>query len=184
MPTTSILMRSMKFSKKKLALILFIVILAIGFAIPEKIIIPVKGASTSDWNDKSFWYEPWGVSGVHKGIDIFSDKGTPLLSSTMGVVLYSGELTLGGKVVLVLGPKWRFHYYAHLDSITIASLSFLSSGDAIGTVGDSGNAKGKSPHLHYSIITGLPYFWRIDSDSHGWKKMFFLDPNIKLRIVH
>lgn len=171
----------MKLSKKKIVLILFVAIVVIGYAIPENLIIPVKGASVSDWNSESFWYEPWGKSGVHKGIDIFGDKGTPLLTSSLGLVLYTGELALGGKVVLVLGPKWRFHYYAHLDNITTSSMSVVSSGDVIGTVGDSGNAKGKLPHLHYSIVTALPYVWRIDTDSQGWKKMFFLDPNKKLR---
>ncbi|PHS20618.1 MAG: peptidase M23 [Kangiella sp.] len=143
--------------------------------------MPVKGANNSDWNNQSFWYEPWGKSGVHKGIDIFANKGTALLSSSVGLVIYSGEVALGGKVVLVLGSKWRFHYYAHLDSVTTSSMSLVRSGDKIGTVGDSGNAKGKPPHLHYSIITPIPYLWRIDSDSQGWKKMFFLDPNEKLR---
>jgi len=170
----------MKLSKKKILLIAFVVIAILGYVIPENLIIPVKEARTSDWNNKSFWYEPWGKSRVHKGIDIFADKGTPLLSASKGLVLLTGELALGGKVVLVLGPKWRFHYYAHLDSITTSSLSVVGSGDAIGTVGDSGNAKGKAPHLHYSIVTALPYVWRIDSGSQGWKKMFFLDPNKKL----
>ncbi len=171
----------MKLNKKKIALVVFAVIIAVGYVIPENLIIPVKGASTSDWNNKSFWYEPWGKSGVHKGIDIFGDKGMPLMTSSKGWVLYTGELVLGGKVVLVLGPKWRFHYYAHLDSIITSSMSLISSGDVIGTVGDSGNAKGKAPHLHYSIVTVVPYVWRIDFDSQGWKKMFYLDPNKKLR---
>jgi murein DD-endopeptidase MepM/ murein hydrolase activator NlpD len=173
----------MKLNKKRIILLVFFGTIALGFAIPERIVIPVKGASASDWNNKSFWYEPWGKSGVHKGIDIFGDKGTPLLSSSVGLVLYSGEVELGGKIVLILGPKWRLHYYAHLDNITTSSMSLVSSGDVIGTVGDTGNAKGKSPHLHYSIATVIPYVWRIDTDSQGWKKIFFLDPNEKLNTL-
>ena len=46
----------------------------------------------------------------------------------------------------------------------------------IGKVGSSGNAAGKSPHLHYSIITPIPYFWRIDTSKQCWKKMFYLNP--------
>lgn len=167
--------------KRKILLFSLLGILSIGLLIPEHLVIPVHGASSKDWNEKSFWYEPWGKSGVHKGIDIFAKKGTPLLSSSKGLVLYTGQIKLGGNVVLVLGPKWRIHYYAHLDDITTSSLSLVSAGEQIGSVGVSGNAVGKSPHLHYSIVTLIPYFWRIDNVSQGWKKIFYLDPNLKLK---
>ena len=84
-------------------------------------------------------------------------------------------MKMGGKVILVLGPKWRMHYYAHLQDIT-ASLGWVKRQQQIGTVGDSGNAKGKPPHLHYTIAILIPYFWRIDSSPQGWKKMFYLNP--------
>jgi len=147
------------------------------FLIPEQLMIPVKGATQSDWHKDTFWYDPWGKSGVHKGIDIFADMGTPLLSASNGVVLYTGNLQLGGKVVVVLGPKWRIHYYAHLDRIKTEPLRFVGSGEVIGTVGDSGNAKGKAPHLHYSLVTLMPYVWNIDGAKQGWKKAFYLNPS-------
>ncbi len=153
-----------------------LILLSIGFVIPERIVIPVEAASVKDWNPKTFWYEPWGTSGVHKGIDIFGTQGTPVLSSTDGIVLFSGQLHKGGKVVLVLGPKWRFHYYAHLDSIHTTMFSPVKSGEYIATLGDSGNAKGKPPHLHYSIVRLLPLPWKIDNSTQGYKKAFFIDP--------
>ena len=155
---------------------LFSGIILLVLVLPEFAKIPVKGATTKDWNTKSFWYEPWGKSGVHKGIDIFGKKGTPILSTTYGIVLYKGELPLGGNVVLALGPKWRLHYYAHLEKISVFIGKPLAVGTPIGTLGDSGNAKGKPAHLHYSIVTILPYVWRADASTQGWKKMFFLDP--------
>ncbi|WP_344397578.1 M23 family metallopeptidase, partial [Streptomyces asiaticus] len=87
---------------------------------------------------------------------------------------------IGGKIVFVLGPKWRLHYYAHLDKITVHVLNFVNHQSVIGTVGDSGNASGKSPHLHYSIETIIPYPWRIDKSRQGWRKMTFLDPTVYL----
>ena len=148
-----------------------------GFLLPQRTVIPVKNASTNDWNHKSFWYEPWGKSGVHKGIDIFAKKGTPLLSTTDGVVVFKGQLKLGGTVVAVLGAKWRIHYYAHLQRVDVHLGEFVSSKEQIGLVGDSGNAKGKPPHVHYSILTLFPYVWRADSSTQGWKKMFYLNPS-------
>ena len=162
--------------KRKKILIGIIAILIIGFLIPQNLKMPVKGATKSDYNSKSFWFFPWGKSVTHKGVDIFAKKGTEINSSTYGLVLYSGEISMGGKIVIILGPKWRFHYYAHLNELKTSSLSLVNKKSTIGTVGTSGNAAGKSPHLHYSILTIIPYVWKIDSDKQGWKKMFYLNP--------
>jgi murein DD-endopeptidase MepM/ murein hydrolase activator NlpD len=162
--------------KRKKVLISILVILILGFLIPQHLKMPVQGATKSDYNSKSFWFYPWGKSVTHKGVDIFAKKGTDINSSTNGLVLYAGEISMGGKFALVLGPKWRLHYYAHLNELNTASLSFVNTSSKIGTVGTSGNAAGKSPHLHYSILTIIPYVWQLDSDRQGWKKMFYLNP--------
>ncbi len=138
--------------------------------------VPVQSATARDWNPHSFWHHPWGKSGVHKGIDIFAPKGTPVLSNGAGLLLFKGEIALGGNVVAVLGAKWRIHYYAHLKQSDVKWLDWVSNGEKIGQVGDSGNAAGKPPHLHYSIITLVPYPWRISMQPQGWKRMFYLDP--------
>jgi len=148
----------------------------IGLLIPQDLKMPVANADRGSYHPRSFWHHPWGPSGTHKGVDIFAQRGTAVRAATGGWVLYCGELSRGGKVVLVLGPKWRLHYYAHLDTIGTARFAWLANGDPIGTVGATGNAKGKPPHLHYSIATLLPYPWRMDGSPQGWKKMFYLDP--------
>ncbi|HBH06560.1 MAG TPA: M23 family peptidase [Flavobacteriales bacterium] len=138
--------------------------------------MPVQGATKADYNPESFWYYPWGKSVTHKGVDIFASEGTMLKSATWGVVLFSGSISVGGNVVLILGPKLRIHYYAHLEEIKTNSFSIVNKKEIIGSVGSSGNAQGKPAHLHYSIVTIFPYVWRIDSDRQGWKKMFYLNP--------
>ena len=163
-------------TKRRILLGVFLVLIVAGFALPESAVIPVQGATSQDWNSQSFWFAPWGKSGVHKGIDIFATKGTPLLAATNGIVVFRGELSLGGKVIAVLGPKWRIHYYAHLSSIDVKVASIVRKGEVIGAVGDTGNAAGKPPHLHYAVVTILPYLWRWDGSTQGWKKIFFLDP--------
>lgn len=157
-------------------LFLFLIIIVTGFAIPQDFKMPVKHACKKDYNQDSFWYYPWGKSGTHKGVDIFAAKGTDVSAATGGIVVYAGEIRMGGKVVFVLGPKWRLHYFAHLSEIKTSSLTFVSCGDVIGKVGDTGNAKGKSPHLHYSINSLFPLFWQIDGAKQGWKKMFYVNP--------
>ncbi|MGB5555501.1 MAG: M23 family metallopeptidase [Flavobacteriaceae bacterium] len=158
------------------------IIIGLGFLLPQNMIIPVKGATTKSWDEKSFWAYPWGTSITHKGIDIFAERETEVLAATPGFVIYTAEGGKGGKSVMVLGPKWRFHYYAHLNEIKTFALKPLKGGSIIGTVGDTGNAKGKPPHLHYAITTPFPYPYLNDSVAvEGWKKMFHLNPDIWLR---
>jgi murein DD-endopeptidase MepM/ murein hydrolase activator NlpD len=141
----------------------------------ESPLLPVTGAANKDWHPDTFWYEPWGSSGVHKGMDIFAPKGQMLVAPVPMLRLWRGELSKGGKVILALGPGFKLHYFAHLDSFE-GNRWWLAAGSPIGTVGDSGNAKGKPPHLHYSLVSLLPRPWRLDFTTQGYKKVFYLDP--------
>ncbi len=161
--------------KRKLLLISLLLFI-VGLFCPQSFQMPVEGATHRDYNRNSFWYFPWGKSVTHKGIDIFAKAGTNIRSSTMGLVLLVGQNGMGGNTVLILGPKWRLHYYAHLQHIEAKPLQLVGHTAIIGKVGSSGNAAGKSPHLHYSILSLVPYPWRIDEDVQGWKKMFYLNP--------
>lgn len=100
--------------------------------------------------------DTWGAARSqgrsHEGIDIFAPRGTPIQSTTQGIVSKVGENTLGGRVVVVVGPGGAGHYYAHLeDYADISPNDWVDAGDIIGYVGDSGNAKGTPPHVHYGI---------------------------------
>jgi murein DD-endopeptidase MepM/ murein hydrolase activator NlpD len=157
---------------------LLIALLLVAWAVaPESPRIPVAGAGPRDWHRDTFWFEPWGRSGVHKGIDVFAKRDTPVLAPTYGVVIFRGDIPLGGRVVAMLGPKWRIHYFAHLQDYEVYPGEPVRVGSKLGGVGDSGNARGKPAHLHYSVISLLPYPWLADDSSQGWKKMFYLDPN-------
>ena len=157
-------------------------ILLAGLLVPERLCIPVAGATRQDWHPRSFWFEPWGVSGVHKGIDIFAPSGRAVRAASAGLVVYRGDFGRGGRVVAILGPKWRVHYYAHLLHIDEKLPFFVTAGVPLGEVGRSGNAAGKPPHLHYSIVSLLPIPWRFSAtETQGWQKMFYLDPGALLQ---
>lgn len=160
---------------KKTILFIFLFFL-IGFCIPEKFSMPVEGATQKDYRQDSFWYFPWGKSGVHKGVDIFAKAGTNVRASTGGIVYSTGYDDMGGNYIVILGPKWHFHYYAHLKEIQTSGLSWVSRKEIIGTVGNTGNARNRPPHLHYSITSLFPRFWCADGSKQGWKKMYFINP--------
>jgi len=170
------------FRKKSafLACILVVLVITGGFLFPEELIVPVKHATSGDWNSRSFWFSPWGKSGVHKGIDIFAKEGTPVIAACSGIVVNAGTIPAGGNVVSILGPQWRVHYYAHLKTIKVNDGQFVSQGEEIGAVGTTGNAIGKPPHLHYAIISQIPYVWKFKMERYGFDRMFFLNPDEEL----
>jgi peptidoglycan LD-endopeptidase LytH len=153
-----------------------LILCALGFLLPQNFRMPVRGATRASYDQHSFWAYPWGESVTHKGVDIFARRGTDVCAATPGFVFRAGKNRLGGNVVFVLGPKWRVHYYAHLDSVYASTFSYVSGGAVLGTVGSTGNAKGKPPHLHYTLSTLIPYPWRRDRSRQGARKMFYLDP--------
>ena len=117
---------------------------------PQSLPIPVKGVSTRAVRDT--FGAPRPGDRTHQGIDIFAPRGTPVTSTTRGIVSRVGENSLGGMVVWVLGPAGDRHYYAHLDSVAdIRPGQRVLPGDVLGTVGTTGNARGTPPHLHYGI---------------------------------
>ena len=175
MVTANVIERSSMKKRYKCLVVLFVLVL-LGFVFPEPRVVPVDGATSSDWHKDSFWYEPWGTSGVHKGVDIFARKGESVVAPTNLILLYKGSIAKGGKIIVALGPKWRLHYFAHLDSIKNDAGLFALAGSELGGVGDTGNAKGKQPHLHYSVVSLLPMPWRIDDSTQGVKKAFYLNP--------
>jgi murein DD-endopeptidase MepM/ murein hydrolase activator NlpD len=164
--------------RPKIFLAVLLVVVLAPFAIPEHARIPVQGATVRDWNPRAFWYEPWGASGVHKGIDIFAREGRPVIAPVPGIVIFRGQLKLGGNVVAVLGPKWRLHYFAHLRDSSVHLFEIVGQGEKLGSVGTSGNAAGKAPHLHYAVLSLVPRPWKATPQTQGWKKMFFVDPGL------
>ena len=75
-----------KWIKRTIIGILSIILL--GFLIPQNLKMPVVGADSNDYNHETFWYEGWGTSIVHKGVDVFAKKGTRINSATWGAGTY------------------------------------------------------------------------------------------------
>lgn len=86
----------------------------------------------------------------HLGIDLAAPKGTPILASQSGTVIYAGREFRGyGKMVLIeSGDGWAT-LYAHFDKILVSEGQRVHQGEVIGAMGRTGRATGV--HLHFEI---------------------------------
>ncbi|HVE91637.1 MAG TPA: M23 family metallopeptidase [Actinomycetota bacterium] len=107
----------------------------------------------------SYWSDDWAnprftpVFHLHEGLDIFADFGTPVRSPDRGVVTRVTDGKVGGLAVWTRGSDGTSYYFAHLQEVAegIEAGTPVQIGTVLGTVGDSGNARGGAPHLHFEM---------------------------------
>lgn len=110
---------------------------------------PVQGGRRYDIG--SFWGDPRDAGArKHEGVDIFASRNTPALAAGDGRVVRTGEGGLGGKTVWLRSGGLSL-YYAHLDSVAVSFGAHVKTGDTVGFVGNTGNARTTPPHLHFGI---------------------------------
>ncbi|MFK8163601.1 MAG: M23 family metallopeptidase [Lewinella sp.] len=90
----------------------------------------------------------------HEGIDIKAPRGTYVVAATDGFIERIKEGGSGGKQIYLRDVKGRLYYYAHLDSWEVEEFAPVEAGQILGTVGDTGNAKNTTPHLHFEVLHG------------------------------
>lgn len=112
---------------------------------------PVRGKGIDDI--RSTFGDPRdGGRRKHEGVDIFADRGTPVVAAAAGRVQQAGRNRLGGNMVWVGHDDRPYStYYAHLDRVLVREGQRVEAGDRLGTVGNTGNARHAPPHLHFGL---------------------------------
>lgn len=103
----------------------------------------------------SFWGDSRDAGArKHEGIDIFGKFRTPVVAAADGYVTGVREGGIGGKVVFLRPADKNYTlYYAHLDSQIVQEGQTIKTGDIVGLMGNTGNAKYTPTHLHFGIYT-------------------------------
>lgn len=116
---------------------------------PADWLCPVQG-SRVDFSDS--WTAPRPGGRRHMGTDLFAFKGTPIVAPVSGRLTHR-QGSVAGLAFYLYGDDGNVYYGAHLDGYQ-SKPGRIERGERIGTVGNTGNAKGSTPHLHLEIHLG------------------------------
>ena len=123
--------------------------------VPARHVFPLRPASACDYTDGHHDYP---------ASDIFCPIGTEVVAVTDGVVDFvsrtdqwdpavDSPALRGGRSVAIVGDDGVRYYGSHLSAVDpgIRVGERVTAGRRLGLSGDSGNAAGSDPHLHFGI---------------------------------
>lgn len=107
---------------------------------------------TQGWVSSPFGYriDPFtGKRTFHRGIDIATNFGNPIVATADGSVIEASFDKFFGRTVTISHGEGIVTQYGHLEKYIVRPGQRIKRGDLIGYVGKTGKALG--PHLHYEI---------------------------------
>jgi murein DD-endopeptidase MepM/ murein hydrolase activator NlpD len=88
----------------------------------------------------------------HQGTDLMSPFGTDNVAVVSGTFRRHNSST-GGLAIYLHGDDGHTYYYAHLSQV-VGPDRRVAQGEVIAKTGNSGNARGGSPHTHFEFHPG------------------------------
>ncbi len=108
---------------------------------------PVKGWLTSTFGYRSSPFT--GRRELHKGLDIATRSGTPIIAPADGLVVFAGREGGFGNMIIVDHGYGITTRYGHNSSLEAKLGQKIKRGDVIARVGNTGRSTG--PHVHYEV---------------------------------
>lgn len=108
---------------------------------------PVDGHVTGSFGER---IDPFNGEGAfHRGVDISTAYGTPVIAPADGVVTYAEFFNGYGRLIELDHGHGFITRYGHLSAFAVAAGQTVQRGQIIGYVGLTGRSTG--PHLHYEV---------------------------------
>ena len=107
---------------------------------------------TKGWLSSGFGYRNSPFADrkeFHRGIDIATRMGAPIVASADGIVSFVGREGGFGRVLTVKHGYGMETKYAHLKEALVKKGQYIKRGETIALAGNTGRTTG--PHLHYEV---------------------------------
>ena len=118
---------------------------------------PVSRAEKS-WVTSKFGFRRSPFTGqreFHKGYDISTREGTPVMATADGVVIFAGKKGLLGNTIIIDHGHGMVTRYGHCQKFLKKRGEKVSRWEPIALVGNTGRSTG--PHVHYEVrLNGIP----------------------------
>ena len=146
-------------------LILICVYVFLGLAWMDKqyFICPIKYKNDiiirNDYRGDGLFASSRSGKRIHQGLDLLADVGTAVCAAKSGKVISATQNKGLGKYVIIRHRGNIITIYGHLSNIFVRKDDYVRQGQAIGSVGKTGNARAADmlPHLHFEIRkNGVP----------------------------
>ena len=108
---------------------------------------PLKG-----WISSRFGYRESPFTGrreFHRGLDIATHAGSPIIAPANGLVTFAGSKGLMGNMVAIEHGFGMVTRYGHTQKLLKKKGERVKRGEVIALVGNTGRSTG--PHLHYEV---------------------------------
>lgn len=113
-----------------------------------KFIFPSPGSARPTFGERRLFNNVhWST---HRGVDVASSYGSPVIASNSGKVILARNLYYAGNAVIIDHGIGVFTFYAHLSRFNVKRGDLVHKGDIIGKVGATGRVTG--PHLHWAVM--------------------------------